>query len=72
MVEDTQAPKTMSNVTKATTVGVVGGGSAAAVIAWLAQIAEAKYGVPMVVGATVLGTAAGFLSRWAAKLEPHE
>lgn len=60
------------NVSKATTTGVVAGGGGAAVIAWGSQIAEAKYGVPAPVAAAVLGSAFGFLARWAAKLNPHE
>lgn len=60
----------MSNVTKATAVGVGAGGTGAAVIAWLASEAERRYGIPVAVGAGVLGTLAGFLARWAAKLLP--
>lgn len=71
--QDTQqTSKSISNVAKATTVGVVGGGSAVGVISWASAVIEAKYGVPAYISATVLGTVGGFLARWAAKLEPHE
>lgn len=60
------------NVNKATTTGVVAGGGGAVVISYGAQMAEAKWGVPAPVAAALLGTAFGFLGRWAAKLNPHE
>lgn len=60
------------NVRKATTAGAVAGGGGAAVIVYGSQVVEAKYGVPASVTAVVLGTAFAFLSRWAAKLQPHE
>lgn len=61
-----------NNVKKATTVGVAAGGGGAVVITYGAQVAEAKYGIPAPVTAVVLGGLFGFLSRWAAKLNPHE
>lgn len=60
------------NVSKATTTGVVAGGGGAAVIAYGAQVAEVRWGVPAPVAAAILGSAFGFLARWAAKLNPHE
>lgn len=60
----------MSNTNKATAVGVGAGGTGAAVIAWLAAEGERRYGIPIFVSAGALGTLAGFLARWAAKLLP--
>lgn len=60
----------MSNTTKATAVGIGAGGGGAAAIAWLAAEGERRYGIPVAVSAGMLGTLAGFLARWAAKLLP--
>lgn len=60
------------NITKATTVGAVGGGAGGVVVTYGATLAEAKYGIPAPVGAAILGSAFAFLARWAAKLNPHE
>lgn len=65
-------PKAMSNANKATAVGITAGGGGAAAIAWLATVAEAKYGIPQAVGAMALGTVFGFIARWAAKLLPDD
>jgi hypothetical protein len=65
----TTKPK-MSNITKATAVGVTAGGSGAALIGWLAAEGEKRYGIPAAVGAGVLGVSFGYVARWAAKLLP--
>lgn len=60
----------VSNITKATAVGAVAGGAAAPLIAYSAQVIETKTGVPAFVIMPLLGSAAAFFMRWAAKLNP--
>jgi hypothetical protein len=62
----------MDNVTKATTVGAGVGAVATPIIAYGAQMLEAKTGIPSAVTMPALGALAAFFMRWAAKLSPHE
>lgn len=56
----------VKNTTKsATTIGVAG-----AVSAYGAGFLQAHYGVPLEVGAPVVGFLLAWLGRWAAKLDP--
>jgi len=60
------------NVRNATTVGVTVGAAATPAIAWGAAVLEANTGVPAMVTMPILGAFAGFLMRWAAKLNPND
>jgi hypothetical protein len=60
------------NVNRATATGAVAGGVATPLIAYGAQVLETKTGLPALVTMPLLGAAAGWLARWAAKLNPHE
>jgi hypothetical protein len=62
----------MSNTAKATTVGASVGAIAAPIIAYGAQVLQAKTGVPAEVTMPALGALAGFFMRWAAKLDPSK
>lgn len=62
----------MGNVNKATAVGVGAGGLGTTLIAYAAQYAEQKYGIPFALTTAALGTAAGAFMRWAAKLHPAQ
>lgn len=71
MNEQQQTPAPiLNNTNKATLVGVGAGAGGSTVIAWLAVEAERRYGVPFAVGTVILGSAFGFVARWAAKLMP--
>ena len=61
----------VTNTTKATAAGVTAGATGTGLAAWLAVVAEARYGVPVAVTAGILGTGFGFIARWAAKLNPN-
>ena len=64
--------KVAHNTNKATAVGAVSGVGGSVVIAWLSAEGERRYGVPLAVTASVLGTAFTFVARWAAKLLPDD
>lgn len=49
------------------TIGAVG-----ALTSYAAYLAQTKYGVPMEVGAPVVGAILAFFGRWAAKLDPSK
>jgi len=61
----------VTNTTKATVVGFASGASGTGLAVWLATVVEARYGVPVTVTASVLGTGFAFVTRWAAKLIPN-
>lgn len=56
----------VSNEMKATAVG----GGAGVGLPWLAIWLQQRYGVPMELSSLVIGAAAAWLGRWAAKLHP--
>lgn len=64
--------KKVSNTTKATATGAGVGAVAVPVISYGAQYLEAKTGIPAAVTMPLLGSAAAFFMRWAAKLSPHD
>lgn len=63
----TSKGKKVSNVTKAT----AGGGAVGVLLPYLANLASAKWGVPPEVAFVVVGGAAAWFGRWAAKLNPE-
>lgn len=62
--------KRVGNVSRATMVGAGSGVAGSVVISWLSAEGEKRYGIPLAVTASVLGTAFTFVARWAAKLLP--
>lgn len=64
--------KKSTNVNTATAVGATAGAVATPIIAYSAQVLEAKTGVPAMVTMPLLGSIAAFFMRWAAKLNPHD
>lgn len=62
--------KRVTNRTKATTAGILGG----ALVSWIAYKAQSQVGIPAEVAAEVIapvvGGFTGLIARWAAKLDP--